>query len=483
MNQYDVLIVGAGVGGLAAAALLADAGRSVLVLEQHNQAGGCAATFTHRGFRFDAGATIGAGFQPGGPLHWLAERLSLTWPAHPLEVAWEYREGDLAVPLTAGRDALVRAFPASGPFWREQAEVADDLWALTALLLDQYGQSRPRQLSALVRRLTTMVRGRLLRLATTTAATWLARHGLDRDIAFRRFLDAQLLISAQATAERTNALFAALALDLPRQRPCRIDGGIGTVAEQLSRAVRERGGHLHTGERVVRLVVRGRSIEAAETDRGRYRAREVLVNGSDALLAGLIGRPVASDWAAANRAEWGAFVLHLGVERDWVRRLPAEHLQLIRTGAATLAEGDSLFLSASHPDDHTRAPAGRSAVTVSTHTRVAPWWQARNNGPEPYAALKRRYTEAALALIDHSLGSLPQAEPLLAGTPVTYGRYTGRHLGLVGGYAQTGWLPPRQQRFGLGNCTLVGDHSFPGQSLAGVTVGAALAADRLLRRP
>ena len=55
--------------------------------------------------------------------------------------------------------------------------------------------------------------------------------------------------------------------------------------------------------------------------------------------------------------------------------------------------------------------------------------------------------------------------------------------GLVGGYAQTSWLPLRQRRFGLDNCTLVGDHSFPGQSLAGVTVGAALAADRLLRRP
>jgi hypothetical protein len=44
-------------------------------------------------------------------------------------------------------------------------------------------------------------------------------------------------------------------------------------------------------------------------------------------------------------------------------------------------------------------------------------------------------------------------------------------------------MPPRQRCFGLDNCTLVGDHSFPGQSLAGVTVGAALAADRLLRRP
>ena len=483
MISYDVLIVGGGVGGLAAGALLADGGRSVLVLEQHTRPGGCAATFAHHGYRFDAGATIGAGFQPGGPLHWLAERLTLGWPAHPLAVAWEYRQGDLAVPLTAERDPLLRAFPASAPFWREQAEVADSLWALSALLLAQFGRSRPRQLAALTRGLATTVRGRLLGLASTTAAGWLARHGLDRDRAFRRFIDAQLLISAQATAERTNGLFAALALDLPRQRPCRIDGGLGTVAELLARAVRERGGHLHTGERVARLVTRGRRIEAAETDRGRYRAREFLVNGSDALLARLLGRPVAADWTRTNRADWGAFVLHLGVERDQLAGLAAEHMQFIRAGADHLAEGASLFLSASHPDDHTRAPAGRAAVTVSTHTRVEPWWQANNSGPEAYTLLKQRFTEAALDLVGQAIGGDLQPEVLLAGTPLTYARYTGRHLGLVGGYAQTSWLPPRPQRFGLGNCTLVGDHSFPGQSLAGVTVGAALVADRLLRRP
>lgn len=483
MTVYDVLIVGGGVGGLAAGALLADAGRSVLVLEQHGQAGGCAATFTHRGFRFDAGATIGAGFQPCGPLHWLAERLSLNWPAHSLAVAWEYHEGDLAVPLTSDRDALLRAFPASGPFWREQAQAADDLWALTSLLLDQYGHSRGRLITAVIRQLSGMQRGRLLRLAMTTVESWLARHGLGRDAPFRRFIDAQLLISAQATAKQTNALFAALALDLPRQYPCRIDGGIGTVAELLGRAIRDRGGHLRTGERVVRLTVRGRAIEAAETERGRYQAREIIVNGSDALLAQLLSRPVANTWAETNRAQWGAFVLHLGVNQEWVKGLPATHLQLISAGAAQLAEGDSLFLSASHPDDHTRAPAGQAAVTVSTHTAVAPWWQANGSGPEAYAALKQRYTEAALTLIERVLGSRPQANPLLAGTPVTYGRYTGRHLGLVGGYAQTSWLPPRQQRFGLSNCTLVGDHSFPGQSLAGVTVGAARVADRLLRQP
>lgn len=48
-------MIGSGVGGLTAAALLAKAGKRVLVLEQHDQAGGCTHTFHIKGFEFDVG--------------------------------------------------------------------------------------------------------------------------------------------------------------------------------------------------------------------------------------------------------------------------------------------------------------------------------------------------------------------------------------------------------------------------------------------
>ncbi|MCA9982428.1 MAG: NAD(P)-binding protein, partial [Anaerolineales bacterium] len=64
-----VLIIGAGVGGLTAGALLLKAGYQVTVLEAHVYAGGCAGTFYHKKYRFDAGATLAGGFSPGGPHH------------------------------------------------------------------------------------------------------------------------------------------------------------------------------------------------------------------------------------------------------------------------------------------------------------------------------------------------------------------------------------------------------------------------------
>ncbi|KAG5263041.1 hypothetical protein AALO_G00281800 [Alosa alosa] len=54
-ENLDAIIIGSGLGGLSAAACLAKQGKRVLVLEQHDQAGGCCHTFTEKGFEFDVG--------------------------------------------------------------------------------------------------------------------------------------------------------------------------------------------------------------------------------------------------------------------------------------------------------------------------------------------------------------------------------------------------------------------------------------------
>ncbi|XP_030830557.1 all-trans-retinol 13,14-reductase-like [Strongylocentrotus purpuratus] len=54
-KDLDAIVVGSGIGGLAIAAILAKVGKKVLVLEQHDQAGGCCHTFVEKGYEFDVG--------------------------------------------------------------------------------------------------------------------------------------------------------------------------------------------------------------------------------------------------------------------------------------------------------------------------------------------------------------------------------------------------------------------------------------------
>ncbi|XP_068202476.1 all-trans-retinol 13,14-reductase-like [Palaemon carinicauda] len=54
-DVVDAIVIGSGIGGLSTAALLSKAGKKVLVLEQHDQAGGCCHTFIDKGYEFDVG--------------------------------------------------------------------------------------------------------------------------------------------------------------------------------------------------------------------------------------------------------------------------------------------------------------------------------------------------------------------------------------------------------------------------------------------
>lgn len=58
MPDYDVIVIGAGLGGLSSGAICASRGRKVLVLEQSYLIGGCCSTFEKEGYHFDIGASV-----------------------------------------------------------------------------------------------------------------------------------------------------------------------------------------------------------------------------------------------------------------------------------------------------------------------------------------------------------------------------------------------------------------------------------------
>ena len=102
---YDVLVVGAGIGGLSVAALLSARGMNVCVLERQSQVGGCIARVEFSGHEFEPGMGLYTSFGPGEIYEQLFTQLPTDLPpVSPLASAYVIRSahGD----VNASRDDL-----------------------------------------------------------------------------------------------------------------------------------------------------------------------------------------------------------------------------------------------------------------------------------------------------------------------------------------------------------------------------------------
>ncbi|HOS78242.1 MAG TPA: NAD(P)-binding protein, partial [Syntrophales bacterium] len=115
MIEYDAVVIGAGNGGLAAAATLAKGGAKTLLLERHNIPGGCATSFRRGRFEFEVAlhqlSGLGTEAAPG-PLRATLHGLDVLDRVEFVQMENMYRislPGALDLTLPTTRDGVVRA--------------------------------------------------------------------------------------------------------------------------------------------------------------------------------------------------------------------------------------------------------------------------------------------------------------------------------------------------------------------------------------
>ncbi len=486
----DLAVIGSGFGGLGAALRALERGRTVTVFEALNYPGGCASTFQHKGYRFEAGATLFSGFDPHQPFGRWLEELGLEVALDRIDPLVEVRTPRGALSVVRDRAEFAErlcAFVGERPdrvraFLSYQHRIADLLWGLfeDPLLLPPLGFG---SLRTHLRRSPRYLR--LLRLVGRPLRKVLARFDLEDCVPMRSYLDAVCQITVQASSEEAEAPFALAAMDYFWRGTGHVRGGIGVLAEALVGALRERGAEVRMPDAVRGLRREGRDW-VLTTRSGEHRASQVAANLLPQGLAGLLpdessAAPRLERLAERVRGGWGACMLYRVVQPPADAPPKARHLQMVQNEAQPFLEGNHLFASISGAADGDRSPAGTRTMTVSTHVPLARW---RDLGPDALAAK----VEAVQDRMRAGLAALaPEWEQDVAfetsGSPRTFERFTRRAEGLVGGIPRRAGLRQYLDVFSgpvAPGLALVGDSVFPGQSTLAAALGGHRAVDRLL---
>ncbi len=317
MHKYDIACIGAGMAGLAAAALLTRAGKTVCLMDPADSAGGCVAAHEIEGFRFTPGPAITYGFEPGGILKKLFSELDLSasatssfpgyqvvMPEHRIAVSGDPRET---------LEELVREFPG-------------EIKGLTRL----YREVRKLSERSSKSRLSSYF------LRQRTAAAYLQSYRFGRNII--AYFDIQSRFFFGSSLQRMP--LASLVLMLT-SAPHYLPGGFTRLADQLLSIVQQQNGTWYHGEPFPELLFRANRINGIRTSRGIIEPRTVLLN------------------VPGERSE---SILFLGI-RDEV--VPVGMLQNVLCLAEDERFGDYYTLSLSPADDRMAAPTGMRSLTAA----------------------------------------------------------------------------------------------------------------------
>jgi phytoene desaturase len=485
-RPHHVVVVGAGLSGLAAALHLAGRGRAVTVLERGPVPGGRAGRHDTQGFRIDTGPTVLT--MPEivqDTLAAVGESLSSRLPLVRLDPAYRAHFAD-GTTLDVRTDAeamteAVRDF--AGP--REAAGYRSLRDWMTRLYEAEYGRFIASNVDS------------PLGLLTPQLARLAALGGFGRwDRAVGRFLHDERLrrvftfqsLYAGLSPRRALALYAVIAymdtvggVYFPR-------GGMRALPDALAGAAAQAGVVFRYDTTVSRLERRGRHVTALHTNGGERIGCDAVVLSCELTESyRLLGHTPRRPWPL--RPAPSAVVLHLGAHGDWPRtshhNLVFGHAwqstftDLVRDGR--LMRDPSLLLTRPTVTDPQLAPPGRQLLSL-----LAPVPNLRQSRIDWDLVGAAYAGELVEVLADRLPGLSGPVERLHVTTPADWrrqGLIAGTPFSLAHTFPQTGPFRPANLPRTVDNAVLAGCGTVPGVGIPTSLLSGRLAADRVTGVP
>ena len=452
-SAVDVVVIGAGLGGLGAAVTVAQQGRSVLVLEHAEQPGGYAVVFERPPFRFDASLHELDGYALGSGEHALLHQfgiadqvqLSRLDPLYAVRSA----DGDVVVPAEFHHyeAALEELFPTERSgirAWLNDArgQVVD----LERFQRDMRAkQMHPESMAQDYPTLTRLI-----------GQTW--QEATDAHITDPR-LASLLTVLWTYTATPPSRLSAALGMSIAGRYGTSggwyPKGAAAAIPNALADRLAALGGRIEYGETVSTIQSEDGLAVAVSTESGRtVPARCVISNAAAPLLPDLLGPGVQPEEFVGRVTSPPAGIsnvgVYLGLDADVMGELGLPHEVFLLgdydTDAALAASfaGDWLrggvVVTNYTSVDPGCAPPGEGVVAVmgAASMEYADTWGTAPGAAESPAAVKERVGDALVAAAEEWIPGLADAIVLReVATPVTNQRYTLNPGGSWAGYDHT----------------------------------------------